>query len=170
MKNIILTGFMGCGKTSVGIRLSYKMRRTLTDTDKKIERLYRMSVPEIFEKLGEEAFRDMETQCLERLLEEPEGQIIAVGGGLPMRERNRGLLKKLGRVVYLRVKPETVCIRLAADTQRPLLQGGDKEEKVRALMEKRASLYEDAADITIDVDEKTIDVIVNEILEKTEGE
>ncbi len=170
MKNIILTGFMGCGKTSVGIRLSYRMRRTMTDTDKKIERLYHMSVPEIFEKLGEEAFRDMETQCLEKLLEEPKGQIIAVGGGLPVRGCNRRLLKKLGWVVYLRIKPETVCSRLAGDTSRPLLQGGDKEEKVRMLMEKRAFLYEEAADLIIDVDEKTIDVIADEILEKVEGE
>ena len=106
MKNIILTGFMGCGKTSVGIRLSYRVRRTMTDTDRKIERLYRMSVSEIFEKMGEEAFRDMETHCLEKLLDEPQGQIIAVGGGLPIRSRNRELLKRLGWVVYLRVKPE----------------------------------------------------------------
>ncbi len=101
MKNIILTGFMGCGKTSVGIRLSYRVRWTMTDTDRKIERLYRMSVSEIFEKMGEEAFRDMETHCLEKLLDEPQGQIIAVGGGLPIRSRNRELLKRLGWVVYL---------------------------------------------------------------------
>ena len=74
MKNIILIGFMGSGKTSVGIRLSYRLRRTLTDTDKKIERLYRMSISEIFGRFGEEEFRNMETQCLEKLLEEPKGR------------------------------------------------------------------------------------------------
>ena len=58
MKNIILIGFMGSGKTSVGIRLSYRLRRTLTDTDKKIERLYRMSISEIFGRFGEEEFRN----------------------------------------------------------------------------------------------------------------
>ena len=169
MKNIILTGFMGCGKTSVGIRLSYRVRRTMTDTDRKIERLYRMSVSEIFEKMGEEAFRDMETHCLEKLLEEPQGQIIAVGGGLPIRSRNRELLKQLGWVVYLRVKPETICSRLATDTTRPLLQGEDREEKVRALMSARGSFYESEADIMIDVDGKTVDKIVDEILGKIEG-
>ena len=126
MKNIILIGFMGSGKTSVGIRLSYRLRRTLTDTDKKIERLYRMSISEIFGRFGEEEFRNMETQCLEKLLEEPKGRIISVGGGLPMRDCNRELLKKLGWVVYLRVKPLTVCERLEADTSRPLLQGDRK--------------------------------------------
>ena len=76
MKNIILIGFMGSGKTSVGIRLSYRLRRTLTDTDKKIERLYRMSISEIFGRFGEEEFRNMETQCLEKLLDECKCRII----------------------------------------------------------------------------------------------
>lgn len=166
MRNIILIGFMGSGKTSVGIRLSYRLRRVLTDTDKKIERLQRMTVSEIFERFGEAEFRNMETQCLERLLEEPEGQIISVGGGLPMRSRNRELLRRLGTVVYLRVKAGTVCARLAADTSRPLLQGEDREEKVQRLLEKRAPVYESAAEIIVDVDEKTLDEIVDEILEK----
>lgn len=166
MKNIILIGFMGSGKTSVGIRLSYRLRRTLTDTDKKIERLYRMSISEIFERFGEEEFRKMETQCLEKLLEEPGGRIISVGGGLPMRGCNRELLKKLGTVVYLRVKPHTVCRRLASDTSRPLLQGEDREEKVRSLLEERSPVYESAADIIIDVDEKIVDEIAGEILQK----
>ena len=165
MKNIILIGFMGSGKTSVGIRLSYRLRRTLTDTDKKIERLYRMSISEIFGRFGEEEFRNRETQCLEKLLEEPKGRIISVGGGLPMRDCNRELLKKLGWVVYLRVKPLTVCERLEADTSRPLLQGEDREEKVRSLLEQRAPVYESAADIIIDVDGKIVDEIADEILQ-----
>lgn len=150
----------------MGIRLSYRLRRTLTDTDKKIERLYRMSISEIFERFGEEEFRKMETQCLEKLLEEPGGRIISVGGGLPMRGCNRELLKKLGTVVYLRVKPHTVCHRLASDTSRPLLQGEDREEKVRSLLEERSPVYESAADIIIDVDEKIVDEIAGEILQK----
>lgn len=166
MKNIILTGFMGCGKTSIGIRLSYRMRKAMTDTDKTIERLYCMTVSEIFEKMGEEAFRDMETQCLEKLLKETKGQIISVGGGLPLRSRNRELLKKLGTVVYLRIKPETVCSRLSGDTSRPLLQGEDREEKVRKLLEERSPVYESGADIVIDVDGTTEDEIVDKILEK----
>lgn len=169
MKSIILTGFMGCGKTSIGIRLSYKMRMAMTDTDKTIERLYRMTVSEIFEKMGEEAFRDMETQCLEKLLKETKGQIISVGGGLPLRSRNREFLKKLGTVVYLRIKPETVCSRLSGDTSRPLLQGEDREEKVRKLLEGRSLVYESGADIAVDVDGKTEDEIVDEILEKTKN-
>lgn len=170
MKNIILIGFMGCGKTNVGIRLSYRLRRTMIDTDKMIERLYRMTVSEIFDRLGEEEFRKMETQCLERLLTEKEGQIIAVGGGLPMREENRALLKKLGTVVYLRVTAETVCTRLASDTTRPLLQGDNPREKVHTLLEARAPIYESAADVIVDVDDKDFDTIMKEIMKKAEGE
>ena len=166
MKNIILIGFMGCGKTSVGIRLSYRLRRTMTDTDKMIERLYKMTVSEIFAKWGEEEFRRMETECLGRLLEESDGQIISVGGGLPMRSENRDLLKKLGTVVYLKVTAETVCKRLAYDTTRPLLQGDDPEEKVRTLLDKRSPIYESAADIIVEVDEKDFDAIMDEIMEK----
>lgn len=165
-KNIILIGFMGCGKTSVGIRLSYRMRRTMIDTDKTIERFQKMTISDIFAQMGEEAFRRMETQCLKRLLEEADGQIISTGGGLPVREENRSLLKQLGMVIYLRVTPQTVCRRLASDTTRPLLQGENPEEKVRLLLEGRKEIYEDAADMIIDVDDKNFDEILDEIIER----
>ena len=165
-KNIILIGFMGCGKTSVGIRLSYRMRRTMIDTDKTIERFQKMTISDIFAQMGEEAFRRMETQCVKRLLEEADGQIISTGGGLPVREENRSLLKQLGMVIYLRVTPQTVCRRLASDTTRPLLQGENPEEKVRLLLEGRKEIYEDAADMIIDVDDKNFDEILDEIIER----
>lgn len=166
--NIILIGFMGCGKTSVGIRLSYRLRRTMVDTDKMIERLNKLTVAEIFEKHGEAAFRDMETRCLERLLDQADGEIISVGGGLPVREENRRLLKQLGTVIYLRVTPQTVCRRLASDTTRPLLQGENPEEKVKNLLEQRAPLYEEAANWILDVDDKDFETILGEIVERME--
>lgn len=166
MKNIILIGFMGCGKTSVGIRLSYRLRRTMIDTDRMIERIYKMTVSEIFAERGEEEFRKMETECLGRLLEETNGQIISAGGGLPMRSENRELLKKLGTVVYLKVTARTVCMRLARDTTRPLLRGENPEEKVKTLLDKRSPIYESAADTVVEVDDKDFDTIMNEIMEK----
>ena len=99
--NIILIGFMGSGKTSVGIKLSYQLKRTMIDTDKWIEQKQKMTVAEIFEAYGEDAFRSMETQCLKELIEVAEKQIISVGGGLPMKEENHRLLKQLGTVYYL---------------------------------------------------------------------
>lgn len=168
MNNIILIGFMGCGKTSVGIRLSYLLKQAMTDTDRMIERLNQMTVSEIFDKYGEEEFRSLETDCLRRLLQEPDNQIISVGGGLPMRNENRELLKQLGKVVYLRVTAPTVCERLSGDMSRPLLQGSNPEEKVRELLEKRSPIYESAADMVIDVDGKDFDEILDEIVKKME--
>lgn len=83
--NIILIGFMGCGKSSVGIRLSYQLRRTMIDTDKWIEQRQKKTISQIFQESGEEAFRQMETECLKELIRTADRQIISVGGGLPMR-------------------------------------------------------------------------------------
>lgn len=164
--NIILIGFMGSGKTSVGIRLSYRLKRTIIDTDKWIERRQGMSVSEIFDAQGEKAFRDMETECLKELLRTVDGQIISVGGGLPMREENHGLLKKLGRVFYLSAAPETIYERVKSDTTRPLLQVADPMERIRTLLKQRAPVYEACADVILEVSDKTFD----EILDQIEGE
>ena len=135
--NIILTGFMGCGKTSVGIRLSYTLRRTLIDTDKWIEKKQGKTVSEIFASEGEEAFRRMESECIRELIGTAEGQVISTGGGLPVRKENRKLLKGLGTVYYLKGTPECVYERLKGDTARPLLQGENPREKIRELLKIR---------------------------------
>lgn len=164
--NIILIGFMGCGKTSIGIRLSYSRKLVLTDTDKQIEREQQKSISEIFKESGEAAFRDMETAYLKKLLTESGSSIISTGGGLPLREENRVLLHKLGTAVYLRAKPETIYERLKEDTTRPLLQGENPMQKITALMAERAKVYEQAADMIIDVDGKEYDELLTEIERK----
>ncbi len=163
--NIILIGFMGSGKTSVGIRLSYQMKRIMIDTDKWIEQKQKMSVSEIFAAFGEEEFRRMETRCLERLMECADHQIISAGGGLPMRKENHPLLKELGKVFYLRVSPETVYERLKNDTTRPLLQVENPKERIRTLLLDRGPVYEACADVIIDVSELSFDEILENILE-----
>lgn len=165
MDNIILIGFMGSGKTSVSIKLSYYMRCTMIDTDRLIEREEERSVSRIFEENGEAVFRDMETACLEKLLDSGEmGRIISVGGGLPVREKNRLLLKRLGKVIYLRAKPETVYERLKDDDTRPLLKTENPLGKIRELMEKRSEAYENASDYIVDVDGKSLDDIIEELV------
>ena len=98
----------------------------------------------------------METQTLQELKETAKNQVISVGGGTPVREENRTLMKEIGKVVYLRAKAETLYERLKKDTNRPLLQGGDEDlkTKIQGLLEKRSSAYEEAADLIIDVDDK----------------
>ena len=163
MKNVILIGFMGCGKTTIGIRLSYRIRKPLEDTDKRIEREQGISIREIFSRNGEEYFRDLETDLLRRLSNEEYQRVISTGGGLPMREVNRRLLRQLGTVVYLRIKPESVYKRLKNDTTRPLLQCEDPLQKIKDLMTQRAPLYEEAAHIIIDVDELNSEQILEQI-------
>lgn len=162
--NIVLIGFMGSGKTTVGIRLSYRMRRIFEDTDKLIEKKQKREIKEIFAAEGEAFFRDLETQMLLSLEESVKNRIISVGGGTPIREKNREILKRLGTVIYLRIQPDTVYERLKNDTTRPLLQGDDPQEKIRILMESRKEAYESSADYILDVDELSIEEILKQIM------
>lgn len=166
MSNVILVGYMGCGKSTVGRRLSYRLRKPFLDTDKQIELKQKCTISEIFKSRGEEAFREMETEYLRGLLKETCEYVIAVGGGLVLREVNRELLKKLGTVVYLRAKPETIYERLKNDTTRPLLQCENPKEKIEQMIETRHPVYMSCADEIIDVDDKDFAEILNEIKER----
>lgn len=163
MGNVILIGFMGSGKTTVGLRLSYRLRRTVIDTDREIEKEEKRAISDIFATDGEEYFRDQETACLRRLLKCTGNQIISAGGGLPLREQNRALLSKLGQVFYLCASAETIYERVKNDRTRPLLQGGDPRSKIRTMLQDRDGRYRAAADVIIDVNNKDFDQILCEI-------
>ncbi len=173
---IHLIGFMGSGKTTVGRALAERLHYDLWDTDQMIEEGCGKSVSRIFAEEGETAFRELEMKTLQKIGEildspwegETDGLVLSTGGGLPMREENRRWLKKGAvRVVYLRVRPETVVDRLGNDTTRPLLAGADEAEKrarVEKLMAERDPVYEECADLIVDADEKTPDEIALEIM------
>lgn len=165
MNNVILIGFMGSGKTTVGLRLSYRLRRAVIDTDKEIEKEEKRAISDIFATDGEAYFRDRETACLKKLLESTANQIISVGGGLPLREENRKLLHELGQVFYLQASAETIYERVKHDTTRPLLQGDDPQTKIKTLLAERDDHYRDAADVVIHVDGKDFEQILCEIEE-----
>lgn len=173
-KNIVLIGFMGSGKTTVGRRLSYRLRIPVEDTDKLIENRQGVTVSEIFARDGEEAFRRMETELLKELGQRPYGRILSVGGGTPVREENRRLLKACGTVIYLRAKAETIYERLKGDTTRPLLQCDNPLERIRELLADRNAAYEECADVTVDVDdvstEQISEKIVNALRQTQNGE
>lgn len=166
-RNIVLIGFMGSGKTSVGLRLSYRLRLPVEDTDKLIERREGCGISEMFVEKGEEYFRRKETELLGELAERNYGCIYSVGGGTPVRPENRALLRRLGKVVLLRIRPETVYMRLRGDSSRPLLQCDTPRERIRELLESRREAYEDCADVIIDVDDREIDGILEEIVKET---
>ena len=163
MGNVILIGFMGCGKSSVAVKLSYRLKQLMTDTDRWIEKKQGKKIAEIFEQDGEEAFRQMETQALQYLKENAKNQVISVGGGMPVREENRALLKEIGKVVYLRATAETLYERVKEDGARPLLQCENPFERIQDLLEARKGAYEAAADIVVDVDGKNFGQILFEI-------
>lgn len=161
--NIILIGFMGAGKTSIGNCYSQKQGRPMLDTDHLIEEKAGMEIWQIFATQGEDAFRVIETEVLKSLLAGTDRAVISAGGGLPLRADNQELLKQLGTVIFLRAARDTVLERLAGDTSRPLLQGEDKAQKVDDLLAYRNPVYERVADVVIDVDGKTPQQIAGEI-------
>lgn len=151
-ENVILIGFMGSGKTTVGIHLSYLLQTPVEDTDKLIERREGRSISEIFAAEGEAYFRRLETGQLEEIRDRKSPRIYSVGGGTPVRQENRRLLGQCGIVVYLRVRPETVYERVKDDTGRPLLRCPDPLGRIRELLEERRAAYEECADIIVDTD------------------
>ncbi len=152
-KSIVLIGFMGSGKTTVGLKLSWKLRLPVEDTDKLIEKREGCTISQIFEREGEEAFRKKETELLKQIAGSRYLRILSVGGGTPVREENRPLMRQCGTVVYLRVRPETVYERLKEDSSRPLLQCEDPLERIQSLLADRREAYESSADIILDVDD-----------------
>ncbi|MDO5539280.1 MAG: shikimate kinase [Eubacteriales bacterium] len=166
MDNIILIGFMGAGKSTIGRKLARDGRFVFVDTDDKIEEEQQEKISHIFETKGEAYFRDLETQALKDLLSCKMRMVIAVGGGLPMREENRRLLKELGTVIYLKAEIDTLVSRLTGDTSRPKLRGGSLREKIETLMQQREAIYLETADEEIFTDEKEPEKIAKEIKER----
>lgn len=162
--NIILIGFMGSGKSTVGLELARQLDFSFCDTDALIEEKEQTSISNIFAAKGEEYFRELETALLQELLEGREQRVIATGGGLPLREKNAALLKELGLAIYLKVTKDTVLKRLEGDTTRPLLAGEQVEEKIEKLLAYREPLYEIAAHIPVRTDEKSVEEIAEEII------
>ena len=165
-KNIVLIGFMGCGKSTIGKTLAKKLNRPLIDTDTYIEQRDGMTIPEIFAQKGEEYFRKVETQALQELVDNTYNSIIASGGGLPLREVNADLLKKLGKVFFLTATEETVYERVKGSTNRPLLQVEDPKAKIHELLEYRTPLYKKAANEQIITDGRSAKDIADEIVKK----
>lgn len=164
--NIVLIGFMGCGKTTVGKALADRMEYEFYDTDEMIEKKENMKIPEIFEKNGEEYFRKVETGLLEKLAASMEKAVISSGGGLPLRKENRKILKNTGLVVYLNADKETTYNRVKNDKNRPLLAVEDVKGRIEELINIRRPLYEEAAHVSIETDNQTVEGIIEKIMEK----
>ncbi len=163
-KNIILTGFMGVGKTSIGVQLAKDIGYVFVDTDELIEADQKTTITEIFSAFGEPYFRDVESRIIRQVLEN-ENQVISTGGGAVIRSENREAFKKGGLVVCLTANPEVIYERIKHETHRPLLHVPDPLARIRELLDGRAQFYSQA-DLIIDTAAKSVDAAVREIKEK----
>ena len=167
MNHIILIGFMGAGKTTIGKKLARKLEVQFVDTDEMVETQTGRKISDIFAEDGEAFFRNLETDMLHQLMQREARCVIAVGGGLPMQPVTRPLLKELGKVVFLEADIEALMQRLRGDTSRPKLQGGDLRERIETLMDQRLEVYLETADIRVSTDTQGFSQILQEIVEKT---
>jgi shikimate kinase len=159
--NIVLVGFMGTGKTSVGTQLAEMLEMQFIDTDEIIEKDSGMSISEIFAKMGEDHFRDLESRTIERV-SKLERQVIATGGGAVKREKNLQNLKNSGIVFCLYASPEIILQRTSRYNHRPLLQVDDPVSKINEMLKEREQFYT-KADYMIDTSKLTIDQVVEKI-------
>ncbi len=163
--NIFLIGFMGSGKSTIAKILSEKLDMPLVEMDQRIVEEQKMSINEIFEKYGENHFRDIESQLILDLANE-EGAVVSCGGGVVVRSENTEYMKQNGKVFFLTATPETIFERVRYSKERPLLNDNMNVEYIAQLMEKRMPLYQAAADYVIVTDKKTKQEIAQEILGK----
>ena len=165
--NIILCGFMGCGKTTLGAKLAQKYEMSFCDTDVYLENKWGISIPVIFEKYGEERFREMEAEVVCEISAE-KNKVIACGGGTVLRQENVDTFQKAGGKIFFLDAPLVLLQeRLKNDKKRPLLQQPNRKEVIARLYETRVPQYRRAADITIDAG-ADMEAVLQKIAEKAE--
>jgi shikimate kinase len=163
-ENIVLIGFMGCGKTSVTKDLAKRLNLNFIDMDEEIEKAEGKTVSEIFRDHGEAYFRDLETAYL-KSLDGLKNKIISTGGGVILRNENIEMLKNVGIVVFLQADVAHILKNIKDDQKRPLLQAEDDlEGKINRMLEIREPLYLSTANVIIQTSGKPIKNIVDEIL------
>lgn len=146
--NLILIGMMGSGKSTVGQLLADRLGMRFVDTDAVIEEMQGLSISRIFELYGESHFRALEATLVEKL-SKIDGAILSTGGGLVMNPCNTMLLKSMGKIIYLKATVDQLNLNLSGETDnRPML----KDYSIEVLLKVREPIYENTADIVVDID------------------
>ncbi len=157
----------GSGKSTVGRQLARRLQVPFMDSDHVIETRIGCPIRQYFEREGEAAFRDVESEVLDELTQAPDG-VVSTGGGSVLREVNRRVLRARGRVVYLKSTPEDLFRRLRHDRNRPLLQVDDPLTRLRDLFAVRDPLYRETAHFTIETGRPSVATLVNMIVMQIE--
>ena len=165
-KPLILIGFMGTGKTTVGKALAGRLKLSLVDTDQEIERKTGKRISELFQEFGEKGFRDLESRILKQVLAGEPG-VVTTGGGTVLRPENVRLMKESGWVIALHASEEEILRRVSGTSNRPLLQGNIRE-RISALLEERKGLY-DFAHVRVDTTGLTVAEVVDQICRRLAG-
>ena len=162
MRNIVLVGFMGSGKTTIATQLANKLGMRYVSTDSLIEAREKRTINEIFTKSGEDYFRDVESNVVREIAAQ-EGLVIDTGGGAVIREENLNNLKSTGIVICLSADEDAIMERTKKYKHRPLLNVEDPKLKIRTLLAKRAPFYANA-DYCIDTGKLTIRQVLEKIM------
>jgi shikimate kinase len=161
--NIVLTGFMGTGKSKIGRRLAKKLRMSYLDTDELIEERGKDSIPAIFKKRGEKYFRRLETKVVKEVALF-DNYVISTGGGVVLREGNMRALKKNAFIVCLFASPEVILKRTEGNENRPLLEVNNQKKRIEELLALRKPYYEKAG-FSVDTSLLDSEGVVEEIIE-----
>ena len=162
-KTIALVGLMGVGKSSIGRRLAHALDMTFIDADSEIEKAAGCSISEIFERLGEPAFREGERRVISRLIDDGQPHVLATGGGAFMNAETRELLKSRTVTVWLKADIEVLARRVSRKDTRPLLTGRDPVEVLTRQAAERYPIYAEA-DLSIETGDTAHQVAVEAIL------
>jgi shikimate kinase len=163
VRNIILVGFMGSGKSSVGREIARRLGFRFIDTDTTIRQKHNKSIPDIFASFGEPFFRDEENKAL-RDLQNIEHVVVATGGGIVLQPRNHPLLRSLGVVVWLTATEEVIWERVSRNQNRPLLQTQDPRTTISNLMATRYPLYGSLSHIIVETSGLTHQEVADQVL------
>jgi shikimate kinase len=152
--NLVLVGFMGSGKSSVGKLVAHRLGFQFCDCDGVVVERSGMEISDIFAKHGEAYFRDLESRALESFTH-LNRCVISTGGGAVLRQSNRELLRQIGLVVLLTAREEVIFDRACRNSKRPLLKTADPRKTINEMLAQRAPAYEAAAQVRIDTSELT---------------
>jgi len=162
--NVVLIGYRGTGKSTVGKLLAARLDRSLLSTDAEIMKSAGHTIPEIVEQYGWEYFRDLESQVCQKVAAS-DGLVIDTGGGIILRSQNVEILKKTGTLFWLTASVETITGRISRDTQRPSLTGAKSFlDEIQDVLRERIPKYQAAADHVIETDGRSLTQVADEIL------